>query len=204
MKTPLKTRETETVNRAQLAKLMGVSLPTVDDWQRRGCPVAGTGSKGRSYAFKVPDVMTWRIEDERRRKGISLFSGSPAPAGPIYNPLRVLCADSVKSYLEYAFSAPMVEYMVEDLEKAGLSHEGAEQMVITSYLTMGMVYCQWVVSDRFDKQLGTIMDDTVAHGNATLKFIRGPLPDPGDQDVPPAINDLMCKHRGAPPTEDAP
>ena len=63
MKKPARSKPTDTVNRAALARMMGVSLPTIDDWQRRGCPVVESGDRGRSYSFNVQEVIEWRDVD---------------------------------------------------------------------------------------------------------------------------------------------
>lgn len=54
------------VNRAELAAVFGVSLPTVDAWVRAGCPydVKGQG-KGRPWVFDTADVAAWREERAR-------------------------------------------------------------------------------------------------------------------------------------------
>ena len=51
-----------TANRAELAALLGRSLPTVDSWVRQGCPVVERGGRGRQWRFNVSDVMQWRIK----------------------------------------------------------------------------------------------------------------------------------------------
>lgn len=51
------------VNKAGLAEVFGVSLPTVNSWVRRGCPVLQRGSKARQWLFNTADVAQWR-EDE--------------------------------------------------------------------------------------------------------------------------------------------
>ena len=51
-------------NRAQLANLLEVSLPTVDAWVRKGCPVVERGGRGREWKFFIPEVCNWRILTE--------------------------------------------------------------------------------------------------------------------------------------------
>lgn len=55
------------VNRAELAAVFGVSLPTIDTWVRAGCPsdVKGQG-KGRPWVFDTADVAAWREERAAR------------------------------------------------------------------------------------------------------------------------------------------
>lgn len=50
------------VNRAELAALFEVSLPTVDSWVRKGCPVVERGGRGREWQFHVSEISNWRIE----------------------------------------------------------------------------------------------------------------------------------------------
>ena len=59
-----KTRGRE-VNRAELAEINGVSLPTVDEWVRRGCPVVQRGGRGRAWTFNTAEVRSWRDDDIR-------------------------------------------------------------------------------------------------------------------------------------------
>jgi phage terminase Nu1 subunit (DNA packaging protein) len=54
------------LNKAELAADLDVSLPTVDGWLRRGCPVLERGDRGRSYKFDWRDVVEWL---ERRNAG---------------------------------------------------------------------------------------------------------------------------------------
>ena len=51
------------VNKSALAETFGVSLPTVNAWVRRGCPVVQKGSKSRQWLFNTAEVAAWR-EDE--------------------------------------------------------------------------------------------------------------------------------------------
>lgn len=49
------------VNRAGLAGVFGVSLPTVDSWVRSGCPYDQKGlGKGLAWVFDTADVSLWR------------------------------------------------------------------------------------------------------------------------------------------------
>ncbi|MFY9293345.1 MAG: terminase small subunit [Methylorubrum rhodinum] len=54
--------EGRSVNRAELASLCGVSLPTVDSWVEKGCPYIERGSKGREWQFDSAAVIDWRIQ----------------------------------------------------------------------------------------------------------------------------------------------
>ena len=47
------------LNKAELATDLEVSLPTVDAWVRRGCPVLERGGLGRPYRFDWRDVVEW-------------------------------------------------------------------------------------------------------------------------------------------------
>ncbi|MGZ8246228.1 DUF1441 family protein [Methylomagnum sp.] len=49
------------LNKAQIAEIFGVSLPAVEGWIRRGCPVAKRGGKGAVYEFDLLAVAQWRF-----------------------------------------------------------------------------------------------------------------------------------------------
>lgn len=46
-------------NRAGLADIFGVSLPTVDAWVRAGCPVVQRGGRGVEWTFNSAEVARW-------------------------------------------------------------------------------------------------------------------------------------------------
>jgi hypothetical protein len=204
MKTRPKTEDKNTVNRAQLAKMMSVSLPTIDDWQRRGCPVAETGGKGRSYSFNVQEVIEWRIKDERRRQGLPAAAVVNAPEKLVYNPLRALAHDAAVSYGQYVFCAPMVEDMIKTVrEKTGCDEQAAKMTVLSMFTIHWIMLSLWVSEDRFSKELehkGDLnFDDQVLRINSRAQFIPGPLPTDKIEDgtyTPKAIEDL-CEEMAA-------
>lgn len=55
-------RHRPTINRAELAGICNCSLPTVDAWVRKGCPVVARGGKGKEWQFDSAAVIDWRIE----------------------------------------------------------------------------------------------------------------------------------------------
>jgi phage terminase Nu1 subunit (DNA packaging protein) len=58
----------EIVNRSGLARIMGVSLPTIDSWLTRGCPVISRPDlgKSRAYEFNTAAVIGWRMDQAVR------------------------------------------------------------------------------------------------------------------------------------------
>lgn len=54
--------EGRTINRATLASLCSVSLPTIDSWVENGCPYIERGSKGVEWKFDSAAVIDWRIQ----------------------------------------------------------------------------------------------------------------------------------------------
>jgi transcriptional regulator with XRE-family HTH domain len=48
------------VNKAELAEAFGISLPTVEQWIRGGCPVIERGARGRAWVLNLLDVARWR------------------------------------------------------------------------------------------------------------------------------------------------
>ena len=58
------------VNRSELAALFGVSLPTITNWVKKGCPYVEKGGNGRAWVFNSADVVRWR-EELAREEGIT-------------------------------------------------------------------------------------------------------------------------------------
>lgn len=54
--------EGRVINRATLATLCGVSLPTIDSWVENGCPFIERGSKGVEWKFDSAAVIDWRMQ----------------------------------------------------------------------------------------------------------------------------------------------
>ena len=61
--------ENDTVTRARLAEVWKVSLPTIVDWVRRGCPIHKKGDKGKACEFSLIAVKKWRVRDLAIRSG---------------------------------------------------------------------------------------------------------------------------------------
>src|SRR5579883_1132301 len=58
------------VNKAELARVFGVSAPTVDRWIVDGCPIVKGGSNGVAYEFdtdQVKDLKDRREADDKRQ-----------------------------------------------------------------------------------------------------------------------------------------
>lgn len=52
----------KSVNKADLAQLMGVSTITIGQWVGKGCPYVQKGGPGKTWVFDVPEVVGWREE----------------------------------------------------------------------------------------------------------------------------------------------
>jgi len=52
------------LNRTELAAFFEKSLPTIDSWVRKGCPVLQRGGRGREWLFNPADVAEWRIDSK--------------------------------------------------------------------------------------------------------------------------------------------
>lgn len=69
----------ESINRSQLAKILKVSLPTIDGWVRRGCPAK---KNKQGWTFKLKEVEQWL--DDRRKKALELTPYQKAKEEKIY------------------------------------------------------------------------------------------------------------------------
>ncbi|MAI64817.1 MAG: hypothetical protein CL600_08080 [Alteromonas sp.] len=47
------------VNRAELAEILGLSLPSVDSRVKRGMPYVSKGGRGREWVFESSDCVAW-------------------------------------------------------------------------------------------------------------------------------------------------
>ena len=56
-------------NRAELARVFGIALTTVDTWLRLGCPYDQKGAPGREWVFDTADIARWREERVRAEAG---------------------------------------------------------------------------------------------------------------------------------------
>lgn len=58
----------ESVNKQQLAKILGRSVKILTEWQREGMPVEvlGKGGRGRSSEYDTAKVIDWLIQRERK------------------------------------------------------------------------------------------------------------------------------------------
>lgn len=52
-------------NKAEAAEFFDVSIPAVDSWLRRGCPVVSRGSRTQPWVFDLLAVAEWRINGRR-------------------------------------------------------------------------------------------------------------------------------------------
>lgn len=62
-------RRGQILNRTELADHLGLAMPTIDDWIRRGCPVVERGGRGKAWKFNSADVRQWRDDDIRSQVG---------------------------------------------------------------------------------------------------------------------------------------
>lgn len=65
-------------NKAAVAEFFDVSLPAIDGWVRRGCPVLQRGSKTIPWIFDLLQVAEWRINGQRGDPDVDPDSLPPA------------------------------------------------------------------------------------------------------------------------------
>ncbi|APG47305.1 terminase small subunit [Phaeobacter inhibens] len=99
------------VNRTELAEINGVSMPTVDDWVSRGCPVIQHGARGRAWIFNTADVRSWRDDDIRAQTS---HTGNASKSELL---LRKLAAETEQAELDLAKAKEQV-VPVEQYERA--------------------------------------------------------------------------------------
>lgn len=70
------------MTKVELARCFKVSTNAVSEWVRRGCPCQRRGTNGKQYAFDLPAVMEWRVQD-LIRLGTAQPSQTPLPERPL-------------------------------------------------------------------------------------------------------------------------
>lgn len=66
------------VNQSELALIFGKSLPTIQSWQKEGCPVEKQGGRGTSHQFDTEKVFQWLFTREKRPGRPSTKEREPA------------------------------------------------------------------------------------------------------------------------------
>lgn len=60
------------VNKAELAEVLGISLPTVGQWVKEGLPAVSRGGNGRAWEFDLAECVAWvRKRDVARATEVS-------------------------------------------------------------------------------------------------------------------------------------
>ncbi|PCJ13811.1 MAG: hypothetical protein COB04_16115 [Gammaproteobacteria bacterium] len=85
------------VNKAELADIWGVSLPTIAAWLKKGIPFKQKGGNGKSWIFNTAQVAVWR--DELARESVKADKPGESLEGA---KLRKASADASIAELELA------------------------------------------------------------------------------------------------------
>ena len=154
----------ETINRAELARELGVSLPTIDDWVRRGCPVVSKGEKGRPAKFSLSEVRAWRMKDVARRSYNREELRILRDSGQEHlNHLRLRVEDSVRHFLWYSFTIASRVLLRDLVEDRGMSEVEAKKMICLFYIYWSHIYEKWLTEDAYNQALkessGQDLDD---------------------------------------------
>lgn len=54
------------VNRSEIADILGVSKPTIDNWIAKGLPVLKSGKRGKASEFDAGACHQWKLEQEQK------------------------------------------------------------------------------------------------------------------------------------------
>lgn len=92
-----KAEKGQPLNRAQVADFFGVSLTTVDNWCRAGCPMVQRGKQGVAAIFNSAAVHTWLVDTD-----VAQATGKGKPADGGDSKERLLAAQAELAELELA------------------------------------------------------------------------------------------------------
>jgi phage terminase Nu1 subunit (DNA packaging protein) len=154
------------VNRTELAAVFGVSLPTVDQWVRDGCPFDQKAvGKGRPWIFDTADVSTWlqgRARDEVQGDG---------PVEEAKLKRRRVTADTVRAELDLAKELGLVAPVAEFERAQAKVNAVIRQSVMTVPERAVMRLLGETDAIRFKEVLRAELADALSHAaNAEIDF----------------------------------
>lgn len=125
---------TNTLNRAELAAALDVSLPTIDRWRKDGMPVVTRGSKGIEWAFCLKDVIAWRIKQQVDA------AGGDGPSDMETIDKRTAAAKMEKAELELAIAkgevAPIREFEIAHAKRMAIIRQSVLNVVGRSVMQL--------------------------------------------------------------------
>ena len=134
------------LSRVKLAEKLGVALPTVDDWVRRGCPCQARGQRGKESEFVLEDVMEWRHADALRRR-----SKNPRDYGLEHgNFLRLIAQETAGSFnADAVLLAPTI---ADELTTQGLPRATAIRAAFYVLMLLDCAFEKWLLEDMANKE----------------------------------------------------
>ena len=139
--------ERRKANKMEVAHFFGVSLPTIDNWIMKDCPVIQRGAgRGTPWVFDLLDVALWRYGNQPTSNDIDPDSLSPRERRDWFESelkkiqfqkeqRQLIPAEEVETVVATAFStiAQHIRSMPDNLErKLGISSELAEAIEIAN------------------------------------------------------------------------
>jgi len=129
-------------NKAELAEIFDVSVPAVNGWVRRGCPVVKRGSRCVPWVFDAIEVAEWRAKGPKAAGGIEPELLPPSERKAWYESetkrrelqvrdKELLPVEEVEEVVARTFAhvAQFLASIPDNLERrCGLSGEMAEQV----------------------------------------------------------------------------
>ncbi len=163
-------RKTASLTKTQLAAAFDVSLPTIDAWLRRGCPVEQEGANGRAYKFSLPQVIKWR-ESRQHWTPRNPTPGTPDDDRPDHaNPLRLMAEEGVKHFAWWWLGGDLPRVLSGSLVKDHkLSPEAAFEVMQLLGFTLYQGMTDWIMADAFNETLA----DNDAGIDALWRVISG-------------------------------
>ena len=150
-------------NRTDTAAAMNISMTTLDNWVRRGCPVISRDGRGRNAKFSLVAVRQWRVKDLQRSYPAHVAEEMARLGREHANALRQRVEGAAAHFLWWSFShgGPI---LFEDLHKQeGLTELEAKRYVCFFWLYWIHLFEAWLTGDAYNKNLeqciGSNLDD---------------------------------------------
>jgi hypothetical protein len=144
----------EYLNKTQLSKEMGVSIPTVNSWLRRGLPFIKEGSQdNEEWEFDLETCQTWYRNYKKINSGENIHN--------IFKVFSSLITHEFFSYItEHLGEADVLDFIGK---KNKLSKAQMEKVFFDVYHMLGHYFDKWQKDNMTDhicaKELGFSVDE---------------------------------------------
>ncbi|MBM4056442.1 MAG: terminase small subunit [Planctomycetes bacterium] len=139
--------DTVKLNKTELAKSLGVSLTTIQNWMRQGLPHQRRGDGDHTLQFDLAEVFQWRMAQKDRS-----FKARPEGYQGT-NCFRDLCHASVTGFFEFVVNNSEMEFL-KLFNGSGLNKKEGVKLWEKLYFLLADYFYAWINGDMLDERIG--------------------------------------------------